>query len=217
MHASATNAGARTLFDRARRVLAGHEEPAPPQDGPVDIRFGIERVLRNARKPQTVPRTVEEAAARAVSAVEGTLVAIDTINEYLMEALDLTTEALKTPDPAKRAMIADRYEELRSSIDTVAAGASFQGVNLIDSGRDALEIRLPSAGEPRHAISHITLVAGERGLSIKSPAELFASEDEIDAARQTLIAARLRLDRATETFLNQASMLAPHLGLVEAD
>lgn len=217
MHASATQAGARTLFERARRVLAGHEEPAPPQEGPVDIRFGIDRVLRNTRKPQTTPRTVEEAAARAVAAVEGTLVAIDSINEYLMEALELTTEALKTSDPAKRALIADRYEELRSSIDTVAAGASFQGVNLIDSGRDALEIRLPAAGEPRHAISHITLVAGERGLSIKSPAELFASEDEIDAARQTLIAARLRLDRATDTFLNQASMLAPHLGMVDAD
>jgi len=217
MHASATHAGARTLFERARRVLAGHDEPAPPQEGPVDIRFGIDRVLRSTRKPKATPGTVEEAAARAVTAVEGTLVAIDTINEYLMEALDLTTEALKTSDPAKRAMIADRYEELRSNIDTVAAGASFQGVNLIDSGRDALEIKLPAAGEPRHAISHITLVAGERGLSIKSPAELFASEDEIDAARQTLIAARLRLDRATDTFLNQASMLAPHLGMVEAD
>ncbi|MFN9543174.1 MAG: hypothetical protein ACK59B_08310 [Alphaproteobacteria bacterium] len=217
MHASATHAGARTLFERARRVLAGHDEPAPPQEGPVDIRFGIDRVLRNTRKPKATPGTVEEAAARAVTAVEGTLVAIDTINEYLMEALDLTTEALKTSDPAKRAMITDRYEELRSNIDTVAAGASFQGVNLIDSGRDALEIKLPAAGEPRHAISHITLVAGERGLSIKSPAELFASEDEIDAARQTLIAARLRLDRATDTFLNQASMLAPHLGMVEAD
>jgi flagellin-like hook-associated protein FlgL len=174
-------------------------------------------VLRHARKPQTTPRTVEEAAARAVFAVEGTLVAIDTIHEYLVEALDLTTEALRTPDTQKRAMIADRYEQLRSNIDTVAAGASFQGVNLIDGGRDALEVRMPLAGEPRHAISHITLVAGERGLSIKSPSELFASEDEIEAARQTLIAARHRLDRATDTFLNQASMLAPHLGMVEAN
>jgi flagellin-like hook-associated protein FlgL len=217
MHASATHTGARTLFERARRVLAGQDEPAPPQEGPVDIRFGIERVLRHARKPQTTPRTVEEAAARAVFAVEGTLVAIDTIHEYLVEALDLTTEALRTPDTQKRAMIADRYEQLRSNIDTVAAGASFQGVNLIDGGRDALEVRLPLAGEPRHAISHITLVAGERGLSIKSPSELFASEDEIEAARQTLTAARHRLDRATDTFLNQASMLAPHLGMVEAN
>lgn len=216
MQASATHAGARTLFERARRVLAGHEEPAPPQEEPVDIRFGIDRVLRHTRKLQLTPRSVEEAAARAVSAVEGTLVAIDTIHEYLMEALDLTSEAMKTPDEAKRALIADRYEQLRSNIDTVAAGASFQGVNLIDGGRDALEIRLPSPGEPRHAISHITLVAGERGLSLKSPSELFATEDEIDAARQTLIAARHRLDRATDTFLNQASMLAPHLGMVEA-
>ena len=215
MHASANHAEARSLFDRARRVLAGTDETPSPHEGPVDIRFGIDRVLRHPRKARATPQSVEEAAARAVSAVEGTLVAIDTIHEYLAEALDLTTEALETPDATKRAMIADRFEQLRTHIDTVAAGASFEGVNLIDGGRDTLEVRIPAAGAPRHAINHITLVAGERGLSLKSPADLFASTDEIDAARHTLLAARQRLERATDTFLNQASMLAPHLGMLE--
>jgi hypothetical protein len=97
-----------------------------------------------------------------------------------------------------------------ASLDTIS-----EGVNLIDGGRDTLEVRIPAAGAPRHAINHITLVAGERGLSLKSPADLFASTDEIDAARHTLLAARQRLERATDTFLNQASMLAPHLGVLE--
>jgi len=198
------------LFAYARRVLSGKEEPVTAPVDPVDIRSGIDRALRQVR-PVGAHASVTETAARAVSAVEGTLVAIDSIHSYLSEALDLTAEALAHPDETMRAMIADRYEELRSRINTVAAGATFEGVNLIDGARKTIEVTIPEGGHPRHAIGHITLVAGERGLSLKSPNELFATNDEIEAARLTLFAARQRLDRAAETFLNQASLLAPHL------
>lgn len=203
---------AQGLFSFARRVLSGKEEPVTAPVDPVDIRSGIDRALRQARRAGTAPSSLVETAARAVSTVEGTLVAIDTIHTYLSEALDLTAEALTHPDATKRAMVADRYEELRSRIDTVAGGATFEGVNLIDGARATIEITMPEGGQPRHAIGHITLVAGERGLSLKAPSELFASNDEVEAARLSLFAARQRLDRAAETFLNQASVLAPHLG-----
>ena len=199
------------LFAYARRVLSGKEEPVTAPIDPVDIRSGIDRALRQVRRVG-VAASVTETAARAVSTVEGTLVAIDSIHSYLSEALELTAEALAHPDETKRAMIADRYEELRSRIDTVAAGATFEGINLIDGARKTIEFTIPEGGHPRHAIGHITLVAGERGLSLKSPSELFATNDEIEAARLSLFAARQRLDRAAETFLNQASLLAPHLG-----
>lgn len=201
---------AQGMFAYARRVLSGKEEPDPAPVDPVDIRSGIDRALRQTRRPG-VPVSVTETAARAVSTVEGTLVAIDSIHSYLSEALDLTAEALSNPDETMRAMIADRYEELRSRIDTVAAGATFEGVNLIDGARKTIELTMPEGGQPRHAVGHITLVAGERGLSLKAPSELFASNDEIEAARLSLFAARQRLERAAETFLNQASLLAPHL------
>lgn len=201
---------AESLFAYARRVLSGKEEPITAPVDPVDIRSGIDRALRQVRRVG-VAASVTETAARAVSTVEGTLVAIDSIHSYLSEALELTAEALAHPDETKRAMIADRYEELRSRIDTVAAGATFEGVNLIDGARKAIEFTLPEGGHPRHAIGHITLVAGERGLSLKAPSELFSKNDEIEAARLSLFAARQRLDRAAETFLNEASLLAPHL------
>ena len=203
---------AKGLFAYARRVLSRKEEPAEAPVEPVDIRSGIDRALRQARRGAFTPTTLAETAARAVSTVEGTLVAIDSIHSYLSEALELTADALADADTTKRAMIADRYEELRSRIDTVAAGATFEGINLIDNARASIEVTLPDGGQPRHAIGHITLVAGERGLSLKAPSELFATNDEIEAARLSLFAARQRLDRAAETFLNQASILAPHLG-----
>jgi hypothetical protein len=204
---------AQNLFKYARRVLTPKEDveviEAPVE--PVDIRSGIDRALRQTRRGSYAVVTLAEAAARAVSTVEGTLVAIDTIHNFLSEALDLTAEALSSPEITKRAMVADRYEELRSRIDTVAGGATFECINLIDGNRGSIEVVLPDGGHPRHAIGHITLVAGERGLALKAPSELFASNDEIEAARMSLFAARQRLDRAAETFLNQASVLAPHL------
>lgn len=205
-------AEAQGLFAYARRMLSGEEAPTDAPVDPVDIRSGIDRALRQSRRVSTQPKSFAEAAARAVATVEGTLVAIDSIHFYLTEALDLTAEALIHLDATKRAMIADRYDELRQHIDTVAAGATFEGVNLIDGARAAIELVLPDGGQPRHAIGHITLVAGERGLSLKAPSEQFGSNDEIEAARLTLFAARQRLERAAETFLNQASVVAPHLG-----
>jgi len=202
---------AQGLFAFARRVLGKEEVVEAPVD-PIDIRSGIDRALRQARRGAYTPATLAESAARAVATVEGTLVAIDSIHTYLSEALELTAEALAHPDTTKRAMIADRYDELRSRIDTVAGGAKFEGVNLIDGGRASIEITLPDGGQPRQAIGHITLLAGERGLSLKAPSELFATNDEVEAARASLFAARQRLDRAAETFLNQASLLAPSLG-----
>ena len=205
-------AEAQGLFTFARRVLSGEQEPADAPVDPVDIRSGIDRALRQAKRGAYTPASFAESAARAVSTVEGTLVAIDSIHSYLTEALELTAAALTHPDETKRAMIADRYEELRTRIDTVAAGATFEGVNLIDAARGAIELMLPDGGQPRHAIGHITLVAGERGLSLKAPSEQFGTNDEVEAARLSLFAARQRLDRAAETFLNQASLLAPHFG-----
>jgi hypothetical protein len=204
---------AQGLFAYARRVLSGDkEEPVEAPVEPVDIRSGIDRALRLTRRGSVSAATLAETAARAVSTVEGTLVAIDSIHNCLSEALELTAEALAHPDATKRAMIADRYEDLRARIDTIAGGATFEGVNLIDGARKAIEVTIPECGQPRHAIGHITLVAGERGLALKAPSELFSSNDEIEAARMSLVSARQRLERAAETFLNQASILAPHLG-----
>lgn len=212
MPATRSNAEVRTLFARARQILVGNQEPPTPTLEPIDMRQNIDRALYQLGKRPTTPSSLEIAAARAVSTVEGTLVAMDTIHEYLVEALELTRQALQTEDPSARALFADRYEQLRIQIDMVANGASFEGVNLIDAGQDAIEIRLVPHGNRRHSINHIALVAGEHGLSLTTPTGHFLSNSEMDTTLQGLMSARQRLDRAIETLLNQASMLAPHLG-----
>lgn len=213
MQASTTRPESTSLFAAARRIIAQRE--AAPDDAhavaTVDIQPGIERALKRTRLNAEAPSSIAEAAARGVAAVEGTVIAIDTIREYLEEALELLTQASATTDNEKRAIVADRYGELLSHVDTVAAAARFEGLNLIDGSRDCFTIDLPAAGQPRHEIAHVSLITGAKGLALRRVTAQFASDAEITATRDALLAAATRLERATQTFLNEASVLAPYL------
>jgi hypothetical protein len=209
-HVTHSRTEAESLFAVARRILAGEAPPPEAPIEPIDIRSGIDRALRHARKPeQSASRA--HAAARAISIVEGTLVATDTIDGYLTEALELSSHALAASDGDMRSLLAERYVLLINRIDTVAAGATFDGTNLINLGRDAIELITPVGGQPRHAIGHIVLTAGERGLSLRAPQDNFQVDAEIETAAADLTRARARLIKAADTFLNQASVLAPLL------
>lgn len=206
-----TRTDAQGLFALARRILAGEAEPAPAPIDPIDIRSGIDRALRQARRQPSAALAQAHAAARAISIVEGTLVAIDTIHADLAEAQELASHALASTDPAMRALLAERYLDLINRIDTVAAGATFDGTNLINSGKDSIEIMIPAAGQPRHAVGHIRLQASAGGLDLTPPREAFQNDEEIERAASELTRARARLIKSVDTFLNQASMLAPAL------
>jgi hypothetical protein len=94
-------AEAQGLFAYARRVLSGAEEPAAAPVDPVDIRSGIDRALRQARRGAFTSPSFEESAARAVSTVEGTLVAIDTIHSYLSLNSRPRPSPIPTPPSAR--------------------------------------------------------------------------------------------------------------------
>jgi hypothetical protein len=155
--------------------------------------------------------TQAHAAARSIAVVEGTLVAIDAIDACLAEAHELVSHALAAADPQARALFAARFAELCARVDTIAAGAVFQGVNLINLGRDKIEIVSPVGSQPRHEIGHIVLVAGERGLGLRQPRDHFRDDQDIESCASGLTHARARLIKAADTFLNQASMMAPFL------
>lgn len=211
LNRSEARTDAQGLFALARRILAGEAEPAPAPIDPIDIRSGIDRALRQSRRQPSAGQVQAHAAARAISIVEGTLVAIDTIHADLAEAQELTSHALASTDPAMRALLAERYMDLINRIDTVAAGATFDGTNLINAGKDSIEIMIPAAGQPRHAVGHIRLQASAGGLDLTPPRDAFQNDEEIERAASELTRARARLIKSVDTFLNQASMLAPVL------
>lgn len=195
----------------ARKILAGgHDTPAAPVE-PIDMKNGIGRALRHAKSQQQSARSSVEKAARAIAVVEGTLVATDAVDAALAEMQDVVSHALAAQDVDARLLCAQRYAALIERTDTIVNGAVFDGVNLINLGRDNIELISPVGGRPHHAISHIVLVSGERGLNLKPPRGGFREDQEIEAAGHALTRARARLIKAADTFLNQASCLAPLL------
>jgi hypothetical protein len=203
--------GQEGLFAMARRVLAGGDAtPEPPVEA-IDMKSGIGRALRHAKSSQAAARNMVEKAARAISVVEGTLVATDAVDAALAEMQDIVSHALAAQDADARLLCAQRFAALIERIDTIVNGAMFDGVNLINLGRDNIELVSPIGGRPHHAISHIVLVSGERGLNLKIPRGGFREDQEIEASGYALTRARARLIKAADTFLNQASCLAPLL------
>ena len=202
---------AESLFAIARRVLSGEPVAPPPPVNPIDLKSGIDRALRQTNRNTAAGDNLVFLAARAISVVEGTLVATDAIDACLSEAQDLVSHALAAVDPGARALFAERFIELVNRVDTIASGATFEGLNLINLGKDKIELVSPVGGQPRHAVGHIVLTASERGLGLKLPKNAFRDDAEIEAKAACLTRARARLIKAADTFLNQASMMAPYL------
>ena len=203
--------GADGLFARARRILGGGQETPEAPAEPMDMKNGIGRALRHAKSSHHSARSQVEKAARAISIVEGTLVATDAVDMALSEMQDVVSHALAAQEPAARMLCAQRFTTLIERIDTIVAGAVFEGVNLINLSRDNIELISPVGGRPHHAISHIVLAAGERGLNLKVPRQGFREDEEIEAAGYALTRARARLIKAADTFLSQVGCLAPLL------
>ena len=198
-----------SVFALARRILSGaHKAEAQVPD--VDIQSGIGRALRQA-SCVTAAQSLRHKAAHAIGVVEGTLIATDAIDGCLCEAQELISQALATQDTGARALIAGRFTDLVNRIDELANAATFSEINLISGGKDKIELICPIGAQPRHAIGHIVLMAGERGLGLKLPRNNFRDNQSIEQAALQLTRARARLFKAADTFLNQASMLAPYL------
>lgn len=202
------------IFAAARRILAGNDELSEAPVESFDPKQGIGRALRHAKSSQHSARGIVERAARAITVVEGTLAATDAVDAALSEMQDVVSHALAAQELDARRLCAQRFSALIERIDAIVDGATFDEVNLINLSRDNIELISPIGSRPHHAISHIVLTTGERGLGLKSPESGFHEDSEIEAAGFALTRARARLIKAADIFLNQASCLAP---LLEGD
>lgn len=149
--------------------------------------------------------------ARALETIEATMLSIDAIEHALVEARELVAEARQTEAKGKRALLAERHSWLRGRIDEIAA----QGVgplNLIDSGRDTLELSLDAEGRERVRLEHFNLTAGRGGLGLSQASGKFAEAPEIENVSKEVDAARMRLQAVADSLRESAMRIADQLG-----
>lgn len=188
-------------FSRRKTDHAPVEEAAP--ELVIDVaraRLALARKGRHAG-PQA------PAIRLALGAIEDALISVDAIRAALDEAFELTHEALGDAEEGRRALYAERYDDLRRAINEACGASAPQPDCLTAHAKARLEVVLDPTGRSRHVVRGADLSAGAQGLDLPPPLGAFAQDDEIAAVRTAIGAALHRLDRAAQIFLDDASAL----------
>lgn len=143
----------------------------------------------------------------ALRSIEDALITIDAIRAALDEAGELIFEALDTQDEGRRALYAERYDDLRSAINEASGATTKEDDCLTAHIRARIEVSLDANGRSRHVVRGTDLSSGNQGLDLPPPLEGFASDEEIERAKAAIFGAFHRLDRATQIFLDDARAL----------
>ncbi len=187
-----------------RKVEAVPPVAEPEPELVIDVaraRLALARKGRNAG-PQA------PAIRLALGAIEDALISVDAIRAALEEATELTQEALTVADEGRRALFAERYDDLRRSINESCGASASEGDCLTAHAKARLEVALDPSGRSRHVVRGTDLSTGAQGLDLPPPLEAFAANDEVRAVQAAIAAAMHRLDRAPQIFLDDAGEIA---------
>jgi hypothetical protein len=188
-------------FSRRKTDIAPVAEPEP--ELVIDVaraRLALARKGRHAG-PQA------PAIRLALGAIEDALISVDAIRAALDEAAELVAEALTMSDEGRRALCAERYDDLRRAINESCGASAPEGDCLTAHAKARLEVTLDPTGRSRHVVRGVDLSTGAQGLDLPPPLEAFAADDEIRTVQAAIASALHRLDRATQIFLDDAGAL----------
>ena len=199
------------IFSRFR---ARQREAEPTEATPRATREAMDRALRGTSRHSGSVSAAElgQRIATSLSTVETAVLAIDAVSDLLREAADLAADAARSDDPGRRALLAGRYDDLRSEIDAIVGSASHNRINLIAGRRSprhpvSFEIILDTEGRRGIAVPIVNLTTSAEGLSLSPPRSAFEHDEEIDMIL-------CEIDRARDVTENAAAALADHASLV---
>jgi len=182
----------------------------------IDATAGVNRALRGAQAAGTrgADAPSDNPARAALAAIEAALYAIDRIRDALEQACEVALSAKSVKDAGGRALLAERFDELRLSINAVVENVDERASVLIGKANKHLDVQL--GGKTRYSVSPMRLDASEKGLNLSPPREAFATFEEIDAALAELDNALARTDRAAANYCRDAQYLIARMNVSAA-
>ncbi len=173
----------------------------------IDIDAGVNRALKKTELPEknTEDKDPENHVRDALGAIEAALYAIDRIRDTLEQACEVVISAKDIEDPGGRALLAERYDELRLGVDENVNSADPRASVLIGPGQRHFDVAL--GGKARYSISPARLDTSEQGLNLTPPVDAFAFDEEIDRVLAELDGALAKADRSAAGYCRDAQYL----------
>lgn len=151
---------------------------------------------------------VLSAVGEPLAALETALSVIDRLRTMIAEAEELLAAA-REGDIATRALLAERYDEVRLDIGQVVHETKAAGFILLARGGPGIRFKVGTANAKKSvAIRSVNLESGPEGIDLPPPESGFADNEELDLIEHRLIAASERVTRAAEVFVADAALLS---------
>lgn len=218
-----------------RSPLAGWFGRKPNEGGEalpaMDVSGGLDRALRLVQTSHDMEarNTTREPIRNALCAIENALSVIDRVRDAIEEGFEIALSAQESEDTAARAMLAENYDELRTSIARLAetqidaggngAGATAlttrDGFNLALIGDSRRQIDVQLGGQAHYSVSPTRLDASADGLNLNPPREAFSTDEEVQDILSELDRALQKADRAAASYCRDAQFLIARLELAE--
>ncbi len=167
-----------------------------------------------------------DAAISAIETLEAAVLSLDAIANRISDAAELVAAAEMedgdqplgdTDDDTgamrdgARALLAERYDELRGDIDRIARTAYAGRTNLLDGLGGALNVPLDAEGRARALIPGTDATSAESGLALPCPEQAFATGTERQVVAQALAAATQVTRSLAARFEVDAALLAARI------
>lgn len=199
-------------LESQRRSLSGLlQRVAEPLLAPseVEVSGAISRALKHTKKSQPIDIDRQKRfAIVAIGAMQTATDGIDEIRSIIAELREVILEGKAAADRKIRKQMADHYERLRNEIDQVAMDASYEGVNLIDGGKNTLAINLDLNKRNHFTISHTNLTVSRKGLKLPSLKSAFEKDHQIDEILHLIELAEDHVKWALDVYREEALLLA---------
>lgn len=195
-----------------RSPLAGwlgrRDEPEELDPLPeVNVVAGLNRALRNTGNSESKQERLkrEDPVRNALATIEAALYAIDKIRDNLEQACEIAISAKLNEDVGGRALLAERFDDIRLQINDIAENADPRAIQLIGKANRHLDVSL--GGKARYSVSAMRLDTSERGLNLTPPRQAFEADEEIETTLEQLDNALMRADRAAANYCRDAQYL----------
>lgn len=148
----------------------------------------IARALHNPLKPRKNQAT-SEPFQQALAALENVFFVIDEIRDILLDSSTFILKAAQSDSEIDRALLADRYDERRLSLEEYLKKPEIRENILIGKNAEGLRI---NCGQAFYAIAPVNFDTSVNGLNLPPPLQGFSHQSEVT---KTLAHVKLALEK----------------------